>query len=73
MKAILEFNLPEDQEEFRRAAKASDLCHVLYEIKEYLFRLSDSEQTTLNEPEAILNYLKDLMYDSGINLDELWT
>ena len=36
MKAILEFNLPEDQPEFNTAIKGSDWKHVCWEMDQYL-------------------------------------
>lgn len=36
MKAILEFNLPEDQEEYDMVTKASNLFCVLWEVKQSL-------------------------------------
>ena len=36
MKAILEFNLPEDQPEFNNALKGGDWKHVCWEMDQYL-------------------------------------
>ena len=36
MKAILEFNLPEDQPEFNTAIKGSDWKHVCWQMDQYL-------------------------------------
>ena len=36
MKAILEFNLPEDQPEFNNAIKGGDWKHVCWEMDQYL-------------------------------------
>lgn len=36
MKAILEFNLPEDQDEFNRAVQGGDWRHVVWEVDQYL-------------------------------------
>ncbi len=36
MKAILEFNLPEDQPEFKTALQGSDWKHVCWEMDNYL-------------------------------------
>ena len=36
MKAILEFNLPEDQPEFNNAIKGSDWKHVCWQMDQYL-------------------------------------
>ena len=36
MKAILEFNLPEEEQTFERASNAENYWLALYDIKEYL-------------------------------------
>ena len=36
MKAILEFNLPEDQDEFNLATKSTDLQSALWEMNQWL-------------------------------------
>lgn len=38
MKAILEFNLPEEQLEFQMASKASDMYAALWDIAQEVFR-----------------------------------
>lgn len=38
MKAILEFNLPEEKEEFETAVKAAKIKHALYEVSQEIFR-----------------------------------
>jgi hypothetical protein len=36
MKAILEFNLPEDQDEFNQAVQGGDWRHVVWDFDQYL-------------------------------------
>ena len=36
MKAILEFDLPQDNQEFKLATKASDWWHVCWEMDQWL-------------------------------------
>lgn len=36
MKAILEFNLPEDEEEFSNAVKGADYKSAIHNIKDYI-------------------------------------
>lgn len=38
MKAILEFNLPDDQAEYDLCNKAREMSHALNDVKEYLRR-----------------------------------
>ena len=83
MKATLEFNLPEDQEEYNRANKARDLCSLLWNLEE-MFRssLRESEnKDDIDETDIIKyqtmekvwdEYIK-LKEENGINIDELYT
>ena len=50
MKAILEFNLPEEDEEFRQAAKAGDMHCAIFEFSQYLRKKLKYED--LSEQEA---------------------
>jgi hypothetical protein len=49
MKAILEFNLPEEQEEFNNAIKANDYLSVIQEFKKYLRTHYKYETSLINE------------------------
>jgi hypothetical protein len=49
MKAILEFNLPEDQEEFNNAIKANDYLSAIQEFKKYLRTHYKYETSLINE------------------------
>ena len=67
-KAILEFNLPEEQEEFKTANKAQDYLCVLVEIADYLrvkrkYEISD----TLNR-EDFEKFFYNELKDRGIEL-----
>ena len=50
MKAILEFNLPEEDEEFRQAANAGDMHCAIFEFSQYLRKKLKYED--LSEQEA---------------------
>jgi hypothetical protein len=72
MKAILEFNLPEDNEEFNRAVKSVDYYVSLFEIYQYLRRemkyneqLSDIERDTF---ERIIEEFNKILTENGIEL-----
>ena len=54
MKGILEFNLPEENTEFRAASKATDLAIALFDINEVFFDGS-TEQQKLNQIKEIVN------------------
>lgn len=70
MKAILQFNLPEDAEEFRRASKATDLCGAIFEMQEYLmFRHVE----VLPDAEEIRKRFCEILDEHNIKLDELYS
>lgn len=58
MKAILEFNLPEEEAEFKQAANAGDMYCAIFEFSQYLRKklkyedLSEQEIKTYEEVKA---------------------
>ena len=72
MKAILEFNLPEDNHEFTNATQGAKMKSVLWEMREYLrHRLkyedyNNDEFEVLNDCQCKLN---DLLFEENIDLD----
>ena len=70
MKAILEFNLPEDKEEFDAASKGMDWALVAWDIDQLLRKKLKYEEhvedtrKTLMEIRKILN---DMLVDKGLN------
>lgn len=69
MKAKLEFNLPEEEMEFKQCVKARDLCFSIFELRERLFRLSKQyESVTMEEIFVVLN---DVLESNNVNIDEL--
>lgn len=73
MKATLEFNLPEDQNEFILATKAADLQSVLWEMKQWLRSQTKHAPDTMYN-EAYNAYmicrdkLNEIVYDNNIDL-----
>jgi hypothetical protein len=72
MKAILEFNIPEDNEEFNRAIKAEDYYVCLFDFYQYLKRemkyneqLSDIERDTFKR---IREEFNGILTENGIEL-----
>ena len=53
MKAILEFNLPEDKEEFDAASKGMDWALIAYEIDELLRKKLKYEKLLPNTRETL--------------------
>lgn len=72
MKAILEFNLPEDREEHFRAVKALDMAGCLWDIDQYL-RTVYRYQETPDDIEKIREKFYEIMLEHGVNLEELYT
>ena len=73
MKAILEFNLPEDQNEFEYATKGSEMFLILWNVKqEYrkLMKYHDLTETEYKLIEDLNNKLLEDLQDYGINLDK---
>ena len=75
-KAILEFNLPEDQPEFNNAIKGGDWKHVCWEMDPYLRRNTKYASDDTNEEalQALKNareFLNNLMVDNNVDLYEV--
>ena len=77
MKAILEFNLPEDNDDFKLATKASDWWHVCWEMDKWLRQqykyMSDDEYSkdTYDAYYEARQKLFELMNDNGVSLDDV--
>ena len=77
MKAILEFNLPEDNQEFKLATKASDWWNVCWEMDKWLRQqykyMSDDEYSkdTYDAYYEARQKLFELMNDNGVSLDDV--
>lgn len=69
MKAILEFNLPDDQYEFNQHIKGANCANAIWEMKEYLrsqYKYSDNEAAW-----PIQEELNEILERNDINLDNL--
>jgi len=80
MKAILEFNLPEDQEEYLRTTRATDMASVLWEISYNLRKRAEHEFDAREENggafdaiEFIFNEIYGALDENNVNIDELYT
>lgn len=72
MKAILEFNLPEDQEDLDRANAALSLCSFIYDFDQYL-RGQYKYAEKPDDIEKIREKWYDLQRDENIDMDKLYT
>ena len=72
MKAILEFNLPDDKVEFDTASKAMDWAILAWDIEQYIrnrlkYQTEKLETSSAKEElELLRNELRDLMEVSGL-------
>ena len=66
MKAILKFNLPEDNQEFELAAKASKMYCTLWEFDQWLRGEIKYNGKELNE---VRDKLREIMNDNHIDFD----
>lgn len=74
MKAILEFNLPDDQQEYELANKAFSLWHVLWELDQELrakikYAPDDLPKDKYDAYEEVREKLHELMRDNNVSLD----
>ena len=70
MKAIIEFNLPEEQLDFDRYNQSSTMYYVLWEMKQWLrnktkYAINDSDNTAYYECQDKLN---ELLNDNNIEI-----
>ena len=73
MKAILEFNLPEDEEEFDAASKGMDWAIVAWDVDQLLrnkLKYGDLLPNTRAELEEIRDTLNDMLISRGLNYPE---
>ena len=73
MKAILEFELPEDKEEFDAASKGMDWAIVAWDIDQLLrkkLKYGDLLPNTRAELEEIRNTLNEMLIDRGLQYPE---
>ena len=62
MKAILEFNLPEDQPEFNNAIKGGDWKHVCWQIDQYLRKEIKYNDDNSDYKTKVLEEVRDELY-----------
>ena len=69
MKAILEFDLPEDQEKFDTANKGMDWALVVWDIDQLLRKKLKYEEHTRDARKALVDLrktLSDMLVDKGL-------
>ncbi len=75
MKAILEFNLPEEQYEFNNAIKGGDWKHVCWEMDQLLRKHIKYDEDLKEDEFTIFEYVREefnrLMIESNLDLYEV--
>ncbi len=75
MKAILEFNLPEDQPEFNAAIKGGDWKHICWEMDQLLRKHIKYDEDLKEDEFTIFEYVREefnrLMIESNLDLYEV--
>ena len=75
MKAILEFNLPDDQMEFNRASQSLDMACALFDIlqlRKKMERCFDDDEGNAYDGIAIMaNGIANILEEHNINIDKL--
>lgn len=73
MKAILEFNLPEENHEFQNATQGAKMKSILWEMREYLRHRLKYDEYNYDQFEvldACKDKLIDLLSEENIDLDQ---
>jgi hypothetical protein len=73
MKAIIEFNLPDDQAEHYCAIKGADMLNVLWELKAELramLKYGELPDTQYEIVEKIQDFLMSSLDDNDVNLNK---
>ena len=78
MKATIEFNLPEEDNDFRRYAAADDMASVLWDIDQWLrgkikYPPEDIKDGAYEAYDETREELSRLMGEHDVNLDRIWT
>ena len=77
MKAILEFDLPQDNQEFKLATKASDWWNVCWEMDKWLrtqYKYMSDEEYSKEKYDAYYEArekLFEIMSENGVSLDDV--
>jgi len=74
MEAILKFNLPEDNEDFKLATNASNMYGVLWDMDQWLrtqtkYAADDVTDDTYKAFEECREQLRELMNNNNVNFD----
>ena len=77
MRAILEFNLPDDQMEFNRANQSLDMACALFDILQLRKKMFRKYESYIDTPEwsSVVDFMgdeiSDILEEHNINIDKL--
>ena len=77
MRAILEFNLPDDQMEFNRASQSLDMACALFDILQLRKKMFRKYESYIDTPEwsSVVDFMgdeiSDILEEHNINIDKL--
>lgn len=71
MKVVIEFNLPEEKQDYDRCNKASDLCAFIWEFQNYLRTQSRYDGT--DDIHKIYSKWFEMLNDEGIDLENIYS
>jgi len=77
MKATLEFNLPEDNDDFKLATKGKDWWNVCWEMDQWLrtqYKYMPDEEYSKEKYETYekcREHLREIMFENGVSLDDV--
>lgn len=74
MKAVLRFDLPEDEEDFRMAFNAIKWWHTVYDLDRWLqeqMERDGTKKTELDAYQKTRDMLRDMLADNGISLEDM--
>ena len=74
MKAVLEFNLPDDKDDFELATKGSKMYYVLWQLDQLLraktkYASDDLPQDKFDAYQEIRDELREFMLDNGVSFN----
>lgn len=69
MIARLEFNLPDEREDFEVAHRAVELYLTLLDMDNYLRELEKYHDDKPIHPSTVRDYIREVMFDRSVSLD----
>lgn len=71
MKAIIEFDLPEDLPEYQAAVHATSLAIIIYDLDQWLRSEAKYGEKYTFSDEEIREKIRDLLHENGLSFDNV--